>query len=232
MNRVLVTGSSRGIGEAIARGLNNSGYEVVLHGRSKSKKLLSLADELKASYITFDVSNYDEAKEALSKFQEPFYGIVLNAGITKDGTFAGLSHDEWKSVIDTNLGSFYNVLNPLIMPMARVKKGRVVVISSVSGVLGNRGQSNYAASKAGLIGAAKSLAIELASRNITVNVIAPGLIETDMIDENLPLDEIKKAIPMRRFGKTKDISGLVNFLLSDEASYITRQVIGVNGGMI
>lgn len=232
MNRVLVTGSSRGIGEAIARGLNNSGYEVVLHGRSKSEKLLSLADELKASYITFDVSNYDEAKEALSEFQEPFYGIVLNAGIAKDGTFAGLGHDEWKSVIDTNLGSFYNVLNPLIMPMARVKKGRVVVISSVSGVLGNRGQSNYAASKAGLIGAAKSLAIELASRNITVNVIAPGLIETDMIDENLPLDEIKKAIPMRRFGKTKDISGLVNFLLSDEASYITRQVIGVNGGMI
>lgn len=232
MNRVLVTGSSRGIGEAIARGLNNSGYEVVLHGRSKSEKLLSLADELKASYITFDVSSYDETKEALSKFQEPFYGIVLNAGITKDGTFAGLSHDEWKSVIDTNLGSFYNVLNPLIMPMARVKKGRIVVISSVSGILGNRGQSNYAASKAGLIGAAKSLAIELASRNITVNVIAPGLIETDMIDENLPLDEIKKAIPMRRFGKTKDISGLVDFLLSDEASYITRQVIGVNGGMI
>lgn len=232
MHKVLITGSSRGIGEEIARKLKNSGYEVVLHGRSKSEKLLGLADELKASYITFDVSNYDETKEALSKFQEPFYGIVLNAGITKDGTFAGLSYDEWKSVIDTNLGSFYNVLNPLIMPMARAKKGRIVVISSVSGVLGNRGQSNYAASKAGLIGAAKSLAIELASRNITVNVIAPGLIETDMIDENLPLDEIKKAIPMRRFGKTKDISGLVNFLLSDEASYITRQVIGVNGGMI
>ena len=158
--------------------------------------------------------------------------MCIRDRITKDGTFAGLSYDEWKSVIDTNLGSFYNVLNPLIMPMARAKKGRIVVISSVSGVLGNRGQSNYAASKAGLIGAAKSLAIELASRNITVNVIAPGLIETDMIDENLPLDEIKKAIPMRRFGKTKDISGLVNFLLSDEASYITRQVVGVNGGMI
>ncbi|MSN96701.1 3-oxoacyl-ACP reductase FabG [Campylobacter sp. FMV-PI01] len=232
MRKVLITGSSRGIGREIAKKLKLNGYDVILHGKTKSLNLLNLADELKSEFITFDVGNFEEAKEVLDKFSEPFYGVILNAGIANDATFAALSVDDWNGVINTNLGSFYNVLNPLIMPMARAKQGRIIVISSVSGILGNRGQSNYAASKAGLIGASKSLAIELASRNITVNVIAPGLIKTDMIDENLPLDEIKKMIPMRRFGEASEVSGLVNFLLSDEASYITKQVIGVNGGMI
>lgn len=229
MSKVLITGSSRGIGKAIAISLVNSGYEVVLHAKTKNENILNLADELKCEYLYFDVSNTKECKEVLQDME--FYGVILNAGIAKDGTFAALNFNEWNDVLQTNLYSFYNVLNPLIMPMVRKKDGRIVVISSVSGIIGNRGQSNYSASKAGLIGAAKSLAIELASRNITVNVVAPGLIQTDMINENLPLDEIKKLIPARRVGKPSDVSGIVKFLLSSEASYITKQVIGVNGGL-
>lgn len=231
MRKVLITGSSRGIGEAVARKLVKSGYDVLLHGKSKSDKLVSLADELRCKYVYFDVGDENKAREILSKFQDAFYAIVLNAGITADATFAGLDSFMWHSVVNTNLNSFYNILHPLIMPMARAKLGRIVVISSVSGIIGNRGQSNYAASKAGLIGAAKSLAIELASRNITVNVVAPGLIQTDMISDDLPLEDIKKLIPSKRFGKPEEVAGIVNFLLSDEAGYITKQVIGVNGGM-
>jgi len=235
--RVLITGSSRGIGASIARRLAGE-YEVVLHARSKSDELLKIASELGAKFMTFDVADTAAAKEAIEADMEAngvYYGVVLNAGITRDNTFVGLSDEEWFDVIDVNLNGFYNVLRPALMPMIRARKpARIVTLSSVSGVIGNRGQVNYSASKAGIIGASKALAVELASRGITVNCVAPGLIKTDMSEEILNsdfLDEVLKARPGKRAGEASEVAGLVKFLLGDEASYITRQVIGVNGGL-
>ncbi|MDU2359480.1 MAG: 3-oxoacyl-ACP reductase FabG [Campylobacter concisus] len=235
--RVLITGSSRGIGASIARRLANE-YEVVLHARSKSDEFLKMASELGAKFMTFDVADTAAAKKAIEADMEAngvYYGVILNAGITRDNTFVGLSDEEWFDVIDVNLNGFYNVLRPALMPMIRARKpARIVTLSSVSGVIGNRGQVNYSASKAGIIGASKALAVELASRGITVNCVAPGLIKTDMSEEILNsdfLDEVLKAIPAKRAGEADEVSGLVKFLLSGEASYITRQVIGVNGGL-
>lgn len=237
--RVLITGSSAGIGKACALRLAKAGYEVVLHGRNLVN-LQAVADEIckfsgkKPEILNFDVADTEGAKEILTKDLQNgvYYGVILNAGITRDNTFAGLEEIEWKSVIDTNLNSFYNVLNPVLMPMIRAKSpARIIVMSSVSGIMGNRGQSNYAASKAGLIAAAKSLAIELASRKITVNCIAPGLIDTAMTDLGELKDEIIKQIPARRIGEADEVAALAEFLLSENASYITRQVIGVNGGL-
>ncbi|MDA3055923.1 MULTISPECIES: 3-oxoacyl-ACP reductase FabG [unclassified Campylobacter] len=237
--RVLITGSSAGIGKACALRLAKAGYEVVLHGRNLIN-LQAVADEIckfsgkKPEILNFDVADTEGAKEILTKDLQNgvYYGVILNAGITRDNTFAGLEEIEWKSVIDTNLNSFYNVLNPVLMPMIRAKSpARIIVMSSVSAIMGNRGQSNYAASKAGLIAAAKSLAIELASRKITVNCIAPGLIDTAMTDLGELKDEIIKQIPARRIGEADEVAALAEFLLSENASYITRQVIGVNGGL-
>lgn len=239
MKDVLITGASRGIGRAIATRLASDGYRVVIHGRTRSEQLQSLEASLtdsRAEFRTleFDIGDRAMAAERLAKDIEEhgcYYGVVCNAGIVRDKAFPSLSSADWDDVIHTNLDGFYNVLSPLVMPMVRRRApGRIVTLSSVSGLTGNRGQVNYSASKAGIIGATKSLAIELAKRNITVNCIAPGIIETDMT-ENVDLSHIRDMIPLRRMGKPEEVASLVSYLMSDDAAYITRQVISVNGGM-
>ena len=237
--KVLVTGAGRGIGRAISLAAAKAGYEVIAHYNKSSKPAAELKAEIEAfggtcSLIQFDISDRDDCRkklEVLWEEQGPLWGIVCNAGICSDNAFVALSDEQWDSVINTNLNGFYNVLSPLVMPMCRKKKGRIVTIASASGIIGNRGQVNYSASKAGIIGATKALATELASRSITVNCVAPGVILTDMISD-VPEDKVLPAIPMGRFGKPEEVASAVIFLLSDEASYITRQVISVNGGLL
>lgn len=237
---ILITGSSRGIGKAIALELAQKGFDIVIHCRSRIQEAEEVAQSIKnlgknARVLQFDVSNREQAKIVLETDVEAngaYYGVVLNAGLTRDNAFPALSEEDWDTVLRTNLDGFYNVLHPVMMPMIRRRKaGRIVCITSVSGIIGNRGQVNYSASKAGLIGAVKALAVELAKRKITVNCVAPGLIDTDIIDENLPLKQILKAIPMERMGLPEEVAHAVSFLMDDKAQYITRQVIGVNGGL-
>jgi len=235
MRRALVTGSSRGIGRAIALRLAKNGFSVTLHCRSGIDEAKKVAAEIgTAGILQFDVRDRAAAKAALEAdvaANGAFYAVVVNAGIARDNTFAALSGEDWDEVLDTSLGGFYNVMRPLVMPMVRARSGgRIVVLSSVSGVVGNRGQVNYSAAKAGLAGAAKALAVELASRKITVNCVAPGPIATDMIG-GAPLEEMLKMVPAGRVGTPEEVAATVAFLLSDDAAYITRQVIGVNGGM-
>ncbi|MBQ9683641.1 MAG: 3-oxoacyl-ACP reductase FabG [Neisseriaceae bacterium] len=237
---ILITGSSRGIGKAIALALAEDGFDIILHCRNRIDDAKKVAEEIKAMgrnvrILQFDVSERENTKQILTQDIEKYgayYGVVLNAGITRDNAFPAFSDEDWDKVIHTNLDGFYNVLHPIIMPMIRRRTdGRIVCISSVSGIIGNRGQVNYSASKAGLIGAAKALAVELAKRKITVNCVAPGLIETEIIDENVPVAEILKAIPMGRMGNADEIAHTVRFLMHEKSGYITRQVISVNGGL-
>ena len=237
--QVLITGSSRGIGKASALYLAKNGYNIVLHCNKNMEKSLEIKKEIEtygvnARILQFNVKDREECKKILTEDIEKngiYYGVVLNAGIARDNVFPAMEDDEWDDVIGTNLGGFYNVLKPVVMPMIQNRvKGRIIAMSSISGLSGNRGQVNYSASKAGIIGAVKALSLELAKRGITVNCIAPGVIETDMI-KDLPVDEMKKLIPMKRAGKPEEVASLVNYLMSEDSSYITGQVISVNGGL-
>ncbi|WCD79992.1 3-oxoacyl-ACP reductase FabG [Pseudomonas sp. TUM22785] len=237
---ILVTGSSRGIGRAIALRLARAGFDLVLHCRSRRDEAEAVKAEIEAlgrhaRVLQFDVSDRAACRDQLEGDVEvhgAYYGVVCNAGLTRDGAFPALTEEDWDSVLRTNLDGFYNVLHPLCMPMIRRRKpGRIVCITSVSGLIGNRGQVNYSASKAGVIGAAKALAIELGKRRITVNCVAPGLIDTEILDEQVPVEEILKMIPAQRMGTPEEVAGAVNFLMSEEAGYITRQVLAVNGGL-
>ncbi|MCF7749238.1 3-oxoacyl-ACP reductase FabG [Bacillus subtilis subsp. subtilis] len=237
---VLVTGASRGIGRAIALRIARDGFDVVVHCRSRIEDAQEVVAQIQAlgrqaRVLVFDVADRDAARTALAADVEAhgaYYGVVCNAGIARDGAFPAMPAEDWDAVVHTNLDSFYNVLHPLVMPMVRRRKpGRIVTLSSVSGLVGNRGQTNYSAAKAGIIGATKALALELASRAITVNCVAPGLIETEMVNQEV-LDHALKLIPAGRMGQPDEVAHAVSFLLSESAGYITRQVISVNGGMV
>lgn len=239
---VLVTGASKGIGKAIACQLAQDGFDIVIHYHSDQKGAQETLNTIeknggKGRLISFDVANRLQCQQSIEADIEQhgaYYGVINNAGIIRDGAFPALTEKDWYEVIHTDLDSFYNVLHPCIMPMIGLRNGgRIIAISSVSGIVGNRGQVNYSAAKAGIIGAAKALALELAKRKITVNCIAPGLIDTGILDmEPIALQEAMKMIPLRRMGNVEEVAGLASYLMSDIASYVTRQVISINGGMV
>ena len=237
---ILVTGASRGIGRAIALRLARDGFDIAVHCRSRRDLAEAVAAEIealgrKARVLEFDAADRAGCATAIDTdiaAHGAYHGVVCNAGIARDNAFPAMTGDEWDSVIHTNLDGFYNVLQPCVMPMVRRRKpGRIVTLSSVSGIAGNRGQTNYSAAKAGIIGATKALALELAKREITVNCVAPGLVDTEMLPAEV-VDEAMKMIPLRRVGRPEEVAAAVSYLISDDAAYVTRQVISVNGGML
>ncbi|WP_394173839.1 3-oxoacyl-ACP reductase FabG [Thalassotalea litorea] len=237
--RVLVTGSSRGIGKAIALKLASQGYDITVHCRSGIDAANDTAEKIKAlgrnvSVLQFDVCDREAAEQQICEDIAQFghyYGVVCNAGITRDMAFPAMTGEDWDVVVKTGLEGFYNVVKPTVMPMVQSRQGgRIITMASVSGMIGNRGQVNYSAAKAGIIGATKALALELAKRKICVNCVAPGLIDTDMT-EDVPIEQMLKMIPLKRAGNVQEVAGTVSFLMSDDAAYITRQVISVNGGI-
>lgn len=238
MKRALVTGGSGDIGSAIAYVLSSVGYHVYVHANTNIKRAEEVVYSIQqnggsADAVQFDVCDQTATLSALSEISgKGAIQILVNcAGMHSDAVMAGMQPEQWRKVIDVNLNGFYNVTQPLLLPMIRTRWGRIINISSVAGVMGNRGQANYAAAKAGLIGATKSMSQEMASRGITCNAVAPGIIEGAMTDELFDDVLVKQLVPMQRTGTAAEVAALVKFLASDEASYITGQVIGVNGGM-
>ena len=237
--RVLVTGGNKGIGRAISIYLSEENFDVVINYRSDDVSAEETLETIKsngksACLLKFDVSNRDACAEILNRDIEnngAYYGVVLNAGVKSDHPFPDMDSSQWDSVINTDLNSFYNIIRPVVMPMIRLKTGgRIVTITSISALTGNRGQVNYSAAKAGIVGATKSLALELAKRKITVNSVAPGIIETEM-SKDIDPEFTKNVVPMRRAGTPQEVASLVRYLFSEESSYITGEVISVNGGM-
>ena len=239
MKRALVTGGSGGIGAAICRRLAADGHHVIVHANRSLDKAAAVVTEIisaggSAEAVAFDVTDRTATEAALEPLLEkgPIQILVNNAGIHADAVFPGMSAEQWHSVINVSLNGFFNVTQPLTMPMIRTRWGRIITISSVAGITGNRGQVNYAAAKGALHAASKSLALELASRGITVNAVAPGIIATEMSEGAFDADAIKHIVPMKRAGKPEEVADLVAFLASENAAYISGQVISINGGMI
>ena len=239
MKRALVTGGSGGIGSAICRRLAADGCYVYIHANRNLARAQALADEIKtgggqAEAIAFDVTDAEASRAALEALvaDTPIQVLVNNAGIHDDAVFPGMSAAQWHSVLDVSLSGFFNVTQPLTLPMLRSRWGRIVNITSIAGLTGNRGQVNYSAAKGALHAATKSLSLELASRGVTVNAVAPGIIQTEMIDGVFDAKAIAGMVPMKRAGRPQEVADLVGFLASEQASYISGQIISVNGGMI
>lgn len=238
MKRALVTGGSGDIGSAICQRLAADGMHVIVHANSNLARAEEIAAGINASggsaeSVQFNVVDEEATAQALQGLLEggPIQILVNNAGIHDDAPLAGMSREQWQRVIDVSLNGFFNVTQPLLMPMMRTRWGRIISLSSVAGVMGNRGQANYAAAKSGLHGASRSLAIELASRGVTVNVVAPGIIQGSMSETSFDSERIKQLVPMKRAGQPEEVASLVRFLASDESSYISAQVISINGAM-
>ena len=238
--QVLVTGASKGIGRATAIQLGKDGFNIVVHymgDENGALQTLEAVNEAGAEgrILQFDIRDREKCKQVLEADIEKngaYYGVVSNAGVTNDTVFPAMTGEEWDSVVHTNLDAFYNVLHPCIMPMVQLRKGgRIVTLASVSGITGNRGQTNYSAAKAGIIGATKALALEVAKRKITVNCVAPGLVDTGLVSAEVK-EHALPMVPLRRMGQPEEVAGLVSYLMSDAAAYVTRQVISINGGLV